>query len=454
MNNDIFGSGYAVINDIRYKCELNENGYDKEYLKIYVPRDRSDEIKSNFDIECIKVKLLNGMVYTLLYPSVVSSSRGVLSDFVQFVYTAEILIKNIYQDKKDNILLEKIDFKVSGILDWGGLNCYEISDGKLGHVEQTSIKIYKTRDFEINYYLLCSSLSPLMFMPNVKEEINLKQIPNFSIKFSKAQNIDSFFDIIYKLKKLIILCKLENINIKEIHSYLEDEENAYNYYPIEIFLRNKHINEKKNSFFGYKFIGLNQLIDNDSIKKFFSIYDKIEPIINLYIEILYSKDISLEQLFLNVVQALETYHSRFVCDNIKEFVIKVDSIVEEVAEFNKESLRKFLLPNSNRKYILLESRIADLVYYSKNIFYFRIQGIHQLDFPSIIATSRNYYTHYNESLLKTGKVLQGDALLKQTYKLLEILDHYILLELGFKDEENIKKITRGRWGIESERFLI
>lgn len=69
--------------------------------------------------------------------------------------------------------------------------------------------------------------------------------------------------------------------------------------PIEIISYDLNNEESKVDYVeAMKWIKLSELIDNDSFSK----YEIFEPVIELYLEIIYSKTISNRRVFLNIVQ--------------------------------------------------------------------------------------------------------------------------------------------------------
>ena len=47
--------------------------------------------------------------------------------------------------------------------------------------------------------------------------------------------------------------------------------------------------------------------------------EKIKPAINLYFSIVKYDDMPIEMKYLNIVQALETYHARFKYNDLKKY---------------------------------------------------------------------------------------------------------------------------------------
>ena len=108
----------------------------------------------------------------------------------------------------------------------------------------------------------------------------------------------------------------------------------------------------------------------------------------------------------------------------------------------------------SKNFITLESRLADLLLAGWKI-RFDTGDINYKDFPSIIAHSRNYYINYDESIKDKYRILSQEELQIYNTVLIEILEYYILLEIGFVETngELKKKITE-RWGNVSQHLDI
>ena len=96
-------------------------------------------------------------------------------------------------------------------------------------------------------------------------------------------------------------------------------------------------------------------------------------------------------------------------------------------------------------FITLESRLADLVFAEGKI-YFDTGEIQHNEFPAVIAHTRNYYIHYDERIKEKHRVLTEEELQFYNRSLLQMLEYYILLELGFSDANKIKNKITERWG--------
>ena len=99
---------------------------------------------------------------------------------------------------------------------------------------------------------------------------------------------------------------------------------------------------------------------------------------------------------------------------------------------------------NSKKFITLESRLADLLYAEGKTF-FDTGDIKLEDFPSVVAHTRNYYIHYDEEIKKKHRVFSPDELEIYNAVLFKTLEYYIFIELGFSVQAIHKKhMTRWR----------
>lgn len=136
--------------------------------------------------------------------------------------------------------------------------------------DKVRVTIYRKNDEFVVEYWVGNSMLPVVSRDLLKENIFLNQNGNIEITFKNEESIDKFVEIFNKIKRLIeiISCDLNN------------EESKVDYVE------------------AMKWIKLSELIDNDSFSK----YEIFEPVIELYLEIIYSKTISNRRVFFNIVQ--------------------------------------------------------------------------------------------------------------------------------------------------------
>lgn len=162
---------------------------------------------------------------------------------------------------------------------------------------------------------------------------------------------------------------------------------------------------------------------------------KLLPIFDLYSSFFHYSDMPLEMLFLNVTQALETFHARFFYDNNKRTM--AESIKKRFGVLTDPNpLRVQLLGGSENGHIVLGSRLNDLF----------ARGAHDLfaefyledhEYAYRIVQTRNYYTHYPQDL--ESDILEGNELFDVIQVLKWVLEYHVCTALGVRSvEEKIR----------------
>lgn len=146
----------------------------------------------------------------------------------------------------------------------------------------------------------------------------------------------------------------------------------------------------------------------------------------------------MEMVFLNIVQALETFHARFRYDKKDKFIESVHQRFESCENF--EEIKSLLLNktqlDNNINYIILVSRLNDLLI-GKNDGLFSAYYLAQSNYAQRIADTRHYYTHYGQS--KEEKAFKGDDLLRAILIMRYLLECSICQELGIDILESIRR---------------
>lgn len=448
------GSGEIFYKKKTYKCDLYINRkYGGILIKISVEGYFASFIELPISFGFLSGQLSTGFKFSLLNCNRKETKELVSDGRTVFSYSSEYMIEGVGGNIENPIGFSKVLFELSDIIEWGNISGYAIGEKKqIISNENCELTIYENDDYYIKY-IVGKSMLPIVFSDLLYENISLKQTGNIEIAFKEPKQLNEFMIILLKIKRLIEISTLSKINIRKISGYNSEYYNTYGHkkYERSISIISSKINQENNikekNYYTRKWslIILPELIENGSLNKYFCKYEKLEPIIELYLQTIKSSEMSNIRAFLNTVQALETYHSRFKANTLEEYKKRIKEVIlKDRPEEFVENDKKFLMANSY-KFITLESRIADLLVADFNI-YFDTGDIKHLDFPNIIANTRNYYIHYDENIKKKSKILTSEELGIYTRALIYILEYYILIELGFSNLENIKKKLNDRWG--------
>ncbi len=194
---------------------------------------------------------------------------------------------------------------------------------------------------------------------------------------------------------------------------------------------------------------LSDLTGNDyrCLKNWYSKYNLLGSVVELYETAYNYAGISSEMLFLNLTQALETYHARFVSNDLKNYIKLVDGFLRETYklagddEFDKHHLSYWHIliaqDEKRTKSITLKSKLGYLFLAGFEIT-FEYLDYSMEEFIRKVVDTRNYYTHY--SIDKKDKIFPKQQLPYANGILLGILQYYILKEIGIEDKQ-IKRVV-------------
>ncbi len=447
------GSGKVYLAEKEYQCDLYYN--EKQggiILKINVKNEKlmGSFLEVPLEISYICGQLETGFTFTLLKLNREKTENLVSYGISVYTFSAEYILCGIGGNKKQEQIFSKVEFELSNIVEWAEESVFAI--GKKYELfkkkEEVKKDIYIGQEFGIKYFVYGSML-PVVEDDLLKEHIDIRQQGVFEICFEKEVKLERFIDVFIRLKRLIEIASLKKVNIGKVTAYSKEVKQTIGeasiMRPIEVYGKDIQENQHPEYLRNHRreWISLPELIAKNSFAHYFDKHATIAPVIELYLEIFYVEKSSDTRTFLNIVQALETYHSRFVTNDLVEYKLRVEELINKYL-FSKEELREFLMAKS-KKFITLESRLADLVYAEGKI-YFDTGAIKHKDFPSVIAHTRNYYIHYDESIKTNYLVLSEEELPIYNRSLLQILEYYILLEIGFSEDDNLKEKLTKRWG--------
>lgn len=447
------GSGVVYYSDKKYECSLyyNEDGGD---IVLHIKQHSELGIGGYLDIplEIVELsgKLDSGYEFTILNLNRGRTSNNVSTGVTVYTYYAEYLLSGVKSISSEMITFSNVNFVLADIVEWGEESVYCIGENQelMAKQEPVSKTIYAGENYLINYKVTGSFL-PCTDFELLKENIDLKQHGIIEIAFSKESGFKEFVMLFNKLKYLFEIALLRTVRVEKIFAFSNNIKEKYGdkwfKRKIDIYGRSIKVADEENIDRStcVSWIALSDLINNNSVGAYMVKNDKLGPVIDLYIELFYLKDNIAPRTFLNVVQALETYHSRFVTNDMKVFKQRVATLTQELPCSNADHIKNALMAHSN-KFITLESRLADLLYAEGNI-HFDTGDVKNDDFPSVIAHTRNYYIHYDENSKNKYKIFTVDELIIYQKVLFQILEYYILYELGFSVRDR-SKIIRDRWG--------
>lgn len=397
-------------------------------------QDPNTALKSYGTLSLITGKLNTGAVVTLF------DNRRIIDNSINFrmkqlVFSASYMIWS----NSESLVPEydKMICVLKNAYSWSGLTAFRSTHEGIRLIEPFEQKTCHWFNAKI---VFTSQINNCLYTSPDNEETKIVQRLQMEIEPTEKKPLSWFTDVRDRIIALISFSIKNNVNLQE--EYLLDFDkynergNGYkDYYKNYLITATPQRNILKTSK-SDRNLTLDQLSSEKDINNTLL---KLIPIFNLYLSLFKYRDMPTEMAFLNIVQALETFHSRFFYDNEKNKYI--ESVKKRfLGSPNEEKFFRLLLSDTqiddNCRYIILVSRLNDLLI-STSTGLFNRYFLTNEDYAQTIADTRHYYTHYGAS--KEKKALKGKDLLEAIYVLQTLLEYHVCLVLGVDNEDRISK---------------
>lgn len=415
------------------ECLQGEIIYNKESGLIWLKIERETHVtmgKPYGSIPLITGKLNSGAHVTLYHNKCIKNHTKNFA-YQKLIFQSDYMI---FGNTKDTY--NRLTCVLENGLQWSKLSQVDTSDFQTVKFKGVDEHIYHWFHAKIKFY---TTLTNELFRFPRKEVSRAIERLTVEIESDEKQDISFFVQVRDKIISLISFAIKDNINIEK--QYLSDFDDYYmlgehtEYSKKDFYSSEPYYHIFNIDLFDYNFT-LQDLSDCEDVQ---DALVKLEPVFNLYLSLFRYQHMPPEMVFLNIVQALETFHSRFFYDNKKKKYVK--SVYQRFGESPQfDQISKLLLSETqmdeNCGYIILVSRLNDL-------FIGKFNGLF-LDFymsnsayAQQIADTRHYYTHYGKS--KEDKAFKGDDLLDAIYILRLLLEYYICQVLKIDIEETTRR---------------
>jgi hypothetical protein len=350
-------------------------------------------------------------------------------------YDVQFIFEGKYFTVPDELKFKKLRANIVKLEEWVNIWGFNIEFNSNTKELNTNFKIPASIKFKINENLdgqfRFSYRSGMIPSANyqIEQTTDLELSHNTDIWFL------DFLRLLYHFKTFLTLGIYEDVYYETIEFIRADEseEEYIKLYFVQPKRNSKVINRSSHDFlFNFRLIEANF---EQIIQKWYVLKETIPPVLNSLFASFADRDEFTETKFLNIIQALEIYHRR-TNENTSElkadFQLKLEPILKGLTDIHKKWLIDKLAykwePNlRNRlKFLFRKFKISPLTKI--------IKGRNDLlNLINATVCSRNYYTHYDESL--QSKAYNGAQLYRLTEKLKILLIIIILSETGFSNKE-------------------
>lgn len=390
--------------------------------------------KSYANMPAISGKINSGAIVTLFNNKCINNHTNV-GQMQRICFKSDYLIWSSKVEK--NARYNELVCILKNAFAWTQLSVFETTDTGIKVKENADEREFSWFGVKVKFSVFSNET---FGGPFDSEEKTIVQRVSLTIASEQKRTIGELISIRDNILAMISFAVKNNINVEE--EYFLDYDDSYliaekikQYHKHHLLSSQRELEIYDSKVWDYNFT-LNQISSDKDINKEL---EKLVPIFNLYLSLFKYRDMPLEMVFLNIVQALETFHSRFFYrDKKKKYV---ESVMERFSgSVNFDQLKKKLLSDTqmdeNCSYIILVSRLNDLLIGNYNTIFYDYWGCEE-DYGQIIADTRHYYTHYGSS--KEEKALKGDNLGEAIFVLSSLLEYHICLILGIDIEKKVRQ---------------
>lgn len=407
------------------------------------------------------VPYVNGTLYNnakmLLLNCTITFGTNHVFQYTHQTIIAEYCFCGLSINCIDEIRFEKAVFDFGNIVKWSGLCKYLWQFDQ----EENETIIWEHKPpisfiLREGVHITIRPENGPICIESVKVETTIEQHIGIEFTYDSPQCWKNIMEDVLSLRYLFGLGMNSVIGIKSAHYFhpsiflegSDEDDSKRMFIPSEVWFGD----EDKTVTYGndpYNFaFSLEECIKYNILDLWKEKYAKLKPVLDLYFSSSINHISVPEIVFLNLMQALETFHARFVSDNINEYLVSIDKMVDDfcgdsgIAARWKDFLADQGQRNPKCKTIYLQSRLAYLIFGNGNFPFFTHAFGDNNEFIRKIVATRNYYTHYSED--KKDKAFTKEDLPWINRHLHRLLKYHIIVELGYDKKEARKRcVTEG-----------
>ena len=348
------------------------------------------------------------------------------------------ILKGQHILKNEDLVFQKIYTEIFNLDEWIGISGL---DTKNDYKNDTKTIQYKTPDSinvkindDLDIEIKFSSNHPMR--SRFSKELKLSQRTIFSFHSKKYTTLNEFIYLLTKFNNFLSTSLQKPVGIQSMELYCDKFIETYGEKTIDgyqIINPELKFEEKKQD---YEMLFTYNDIKNDFeniIQKWFNNYERFEAPFNLVLSQYYVSQYFLENLFINVAQAAESFHRRLdltddtpKTEQDEAFNEKIKRIVEKAPDDLKNWVQSQISKPPKHFY---DTRLKYLLKEFSNSELNKMIGEHKT-FIKDVSKSRNYYTHFNKD--QESGAAHGIELILLYERLRLLLICSFLIESGFE----------------------
>lgn len=374
-------------------------------------------------------------LYRCFYTELKFNSSGMTTT----VILANMIFEGVHFNTEEEIVFNELSCRYTHLDEWAWINGIAITppgDSGLGISYQypASISVDIDDDYTIEVYPITQMPSYCLVQKqaSIVQRIYVRIISKNHITFEKHQHK------LHHMRNFISLGVGEPVEVIDVMGKTEANKETYDgqvsYPKVKIYFCIKKASDDYKPIPPQRMLFNLRDIQKDFdviIQKWFAREETLQPVFDLYFGTIYNSGMYLEQRFLSLIQALESYHRRTRINNEmdeEDHKKRVDEVIASVDDKYKKWI-KGRLAYSNEP--TLRSRLTELIEECRMIINLP-SSRRKKSFINKVCDTRNYLTHYDVSLCR--RTADETELFEIGYKLKIIIQYNLLLELDFEHE--------------------
>ena len=424
-----------------YQGELDINRMEGAIrLTVTVPEGQLEGVVEGRRISMIQGDLMSGWSVTLS-DSEVRRIQEQRFDEVRVDIFSKIAILGDHFDTLEELKFKNFRFRLSNAVDWADLCKFtqEVEKESEGRIPFTwchrkQIRIEANSNLEV-------AITPVLDESQIDyfaRDISLKQDVDIDFYYKKDISLEKCLEDVKAIKYLISLAIKQDVWIEQmyyLHPAGENEGRPASRGEV-ILARRQGVEESINRYDPFFFL---TSLKKENLYQWFDKFEKLKPIMDLYLATIKNVEMPIEIQFLSIVQALEVYHARFVTNERVEYRDRVRALFETLSDQTRPIFEAAFMDKEIKRAnrILLKSRLNDLMYLQrgKMDFYNFCDEKYPFDFVDMVVNTRHYLTHYGDE--RKGSAVHGAKLRITCDILLLVLAYHLLKELGMAEDVHV-----------------
>ena len=331
-----------------------------------------------------------------------------------------------------------VTFSVEGIDEWIGRSGINVDHQ---FEERTATISYQSpENIPLNLgdgmQLLITFHWTLPGFPIIKEA-RISQKTYFELVSEDERELDDFISVVRKITNFLCFAMDQTVSLDSMSATSDNlrqdiGEGRTRAIPINIYYQSWPYSKDEPVSNRSKLFGFEE-IQNDAeriIKNWIEAYEKITPAFNLYFLAKMGMQTYLEERFMALAQGLEAYHRR-TSEEKRMDETEFEKLVEHLVDQCPEEKREWLSDKLNYgNEVSLSKRLRDIIKPFKDVIGNRTK---RESLISKIVKTRNYLTHYDQSL--ELEAAQGEDLWPLCLKMELLFQLHFLKLIGFSREQ-------------------